>query len=212
MGETKVIKRPATLSRSILTRGVVKRPIVEARHEARRIMSEADEYAERARRQADELARQMREQAYAEGYEKGLAELNTHIFSARQTRERVLLETETDLVRLAVKMAEKIIGRELKQSPSTSADIVATALRHARRSDVITIRINPADFPAVDAARAQLDQAGRAQFLDIVADKQVSAGGCLIESDSGTIDAQLETQLRVLERALLSNVEEPPTA
>ena len=73
----------------------------------------------------------------------------------------------------------------------------------------MTIRINPADFPAVDAARAKLDKAGRAQFLDIVADKQVAIGGCLIESDSGTIDAQLDTQLRVLERALLNSIDEP---
>ena len=207
MSDSKVIKRPPTISRLILTRGVVKRPIVEARQEARHIVAEADEYAEQTRRHADENARQMREEAYAEGYETGLNQLQTHIFAARQTHSRVLSETEGELLRLAVKMAEKIIGRELRQEPSTAADIVATALRQARRSEVVTIRINPSDFPAVDVARARLEQAGRAQFLDLVADKQVAAGGCLVESDSGTIDAQLETQLRVLERALLSSVE-----
>jgi type III secretion protein L len=208
MAESKIIKRPPTLSRSILTRGVVKRPVVEARQEARRIIEEANEYSLNTRREADEIAREMREEAYSEGYETGLNELQTHIFAARLTRDKVLTETESDLLRLAVKMAEKIIGRELRQDPATAASIVATALRHARRSEVVTIRINPTDFPAIDAARSQLEQAGRAQFLDLVADKQVPAGGCLIESESGTIDAQLETQLRVLERALLAGVGE----
>ena len=209
MNESRIIKHPPLRSRSILTRGVVKRPIVEARQEARRIVEDANAYALQTRHEADESARLMKEQAYAEGYESGLNELHKHIFTARETHSRVLTETESELISLAIKVAEKLIGRELKQDAATAADIVATALRHARRSDVVTIRINPADFPAVDAARAKLDKAGRAQFLDIVADKQVAIGGCLIESDSGTIDAQLDTQLRVLERALLNSIDEP---
>nr|MDQ3806425.1 FliH/SctL family protein [Acidobacteriota bacterium] len=68
----------------------------------------------------------------------------------------------------------------------------------------LTVRVNPADLPAVEAHRARLDPAGRARFLDLVADPRVGPGGCVIESESGTVDAQLQTQLRVLERALLA--------
>ena len=50
-----------------------------------------------------------------------------------------------------------------------------------------------------------MDPAGRVRFLDIVADPKVNLGGCIIESESGAVDARLETQLRVLERAMLKS-------
>jgi flagellar biosynthesis/type III secretory pathway protein FliH len=36
---------------------------------------------------------------------------------------------------------------------------------------------------------------------DLVADKQIERGGCLIESGGGTVDARLEKRLTQVERA-----------
>jgi type III secretion protein L len=43
--------------------------------------------------------------------------------------------------------------------------------------------------------------------VDIVPDPKVASGGCIIESEVGTVDARLETQLRALEKALLGQTE-----
>ena len=40
--------------------------------------------------------------------------------------------------------------------------------------------------------------------MNFIADPHIARGGCIIQSEAGTIDAQLGTQLRVLERALLA--------
>ncbi|HEX8455954.1 MAG TPA: type III secretion system stator protein SctL [Pyrinomonadaceae bacterium] len=203
-----VIKRAATgAEMDFRARGVVKRPVVEARAEARRIIAEAEREAAALRASAEEAARDLREAAYREGLEAALAELNTHLLDARERRDTALAEAERDLLRLSVKLAEKIIGREIAQDEATLADIVAAALRNARQHEMLTVRVNPADLPVVEAHRSRLDPTGRARFLDLVADPRVARGGCVIESESGTIDAQIDVQLGVLERALLARAD-----
>jgi flagellar biosynthesis/type III secretory pathway protein FliH len=62
-------------------------------------------------------------------------------------------------------------------------------------------------LPLLERMRDEKSNAfGRAQFIDFVADQGVKTGGCIVESESGTIDARIETQLRILENALLARV------
>jgi type III secretion protein L len=197
-----IIKRGAGVAAE--SRGVVKRPVVEALAEARRIRAEAEEAARALRESSERAALELREAAYQEGREAALLEFAQLLLDARERRDAAVASAERDVLTLAVKLAEKIIGREIERDLAALADIVAAALRHARQNEALTVRVNPADLPSVEAHRTRLDPAGRARFLDLVADPRVGPGGCVIESESGTVDAQLETQLRVLERALLA--------
>ena len=204
MSASNVIKQATVKDQPLAAGGVIKRPVVEAQARARQIIAQAEREAAAIRESAETSARELREAAYREGLEAALLELNQHLLDARERRDTALAEVERDVLRLAVKLAEKIIGREIERDEAALADMVATALRNARQHEMLTLRINPADLPAVQAYRQRLDPAGRARFLDLVADPRVAHGGCIIESESGTIDAQLNTQLRVLERALLA--------
>jgi type III secretion protein L len=177
---------------------------VDARADARRILADAAREAEELRGRAEREAEELREAAYQEGLEQALAELNLLLLEAHERRDAALSGAERDVLRLAVKLAEKIIGREIERDDATLADIVSTALRHARQQESLTVRVNPADLPRVRAHRDRLDPSGRARFIDLVADPRVGHGGCVIEGESGTVDARLDTQLRVLERALLA--------
>jgi type III secretion protein L len=208
MSSGKIIKSVA--ANTSLRSNITKKPVVDARAEARRIIATAEADAAAIRDGAESFARESRERAYREGSESALCEWNTLLLEAREQRDQALADVERDLLRLAVKIAEKILGREITNDRTTVVDIVASALRQARRNEMITMRVNPADMPVVEKHRKRFDRAGREQFLDIVSDPRVAAGGCVIESESGAIDAQLETQLRVLERALLTRATNQP--
>ena len=197
-----VIKQPAF--GNARAGAVVKRAVVDANAQARRILADAERDAAAILENAEQSARSLREAAYQEGYESALSEFTQLLLDARQRREAVLHEVEGDVLRLAVKLAEKIIGREIERRDETLAEIVAAALRHARQQETLTVRVNPADLAAVEAHRDRLNPSSRTRFLDIMADPRVRRGGCLIESEAGTVDAQLDTQLRVLEQALLA--------
>lgn len=189
---------------------MVKSVIVEAGAEARRIRADAEREAAAIRDSAVASAQQLRDAAYQEGFEAALSELNAHLLAAGETRDTALVKVEQDVLKLAVRIAEKIIGREIERDDATLAHIVANALGQARRHEALTLRINPADLPHVQAHRDLLEQITRAPYLDLVADSQVRHGGCIIESDSGTIDAQLDTQIRIIERALLTRATGDP--
>jgi type III secretion protein L len=186
---------------------VIKNQIVSARQEASRILEEAEDFAAEILREAQVDAENLRTRAYREGTENALTEFERHLIESREIRERVWRETEKDLLRLAVRLAEKIIGREIKKDDKTIVDIISTALQNARQQEKLTVRVNPKDLPTVEREAEKFSLGGRVQFIDFVADPRVASSGCLIESEVGTIDARLETQLRVLERALLSQSE-----
>ena len=204
MSATNIIKADGSNQRLFPAGGVIKRPLIDAHTEARRILEEARAEAASTREQAETSARELREAAYREGLEAALLEINQHVLAARELRETALAEVERDVLRLSVKLAEKIIGHEIERDSATIADIVSNALKHARRDEMLTIRVNSADLASIEEHRERLDPTGRARLFDILPDPRIARGGCLIESESGTINAQLDVQLRVLERALLA--------
>ena len=189
------------------TRKVLKNQIVSAQEEAARILQQAEELAAEIRLEAQKDAENLRAEAYRDGLEKAVEEFEQNLLEVREIRERVWRETEQDLLRLSIRLTEKILGRELKTNKKAISDIVAAALQNARQQEKLTVRVNPADLPVIEKEIENLTPTGRAHFMDFVADPRVASGGCLIESEVGTIDARLETQLRVLERALLSQSE-----
>jgi type III secretion protein L len=185
---------------------VVKNQIVSAQREAARILEEAEEFAAEIRREAVTEAENLKTEAFREGTENALTEFERNLIESREIREKVWRDTEKDLLRLAVRLAERIVGREIEKDDQTIIEIISTALQNARQQEKLTVRVNPKDLPTIEK-QAERFASGRIRFIDFVADPRVETSGCLIESEVGTIDARLETQLRVLERALLSQSE-----
>lgn len=188
-------------------RKIIKNQIINAREEAARIVAEAEEFARETHEKAVAEAEEMRERAFREGTETALTDFEENLFAVREVRDRVWRETEQDLLRLAVRLAEKIVGREIEKDSRTVVNIVATALQNARQQEKLTVRVNPTNLALVEKEIENFASGGRTRFLDFIADPRVSVGGCLIESEVGTIDAQLETQFRILERVLLAQSE-----
>jgi type III secretion protein L len=185
---------------------VVKNQIISAQLEAARILEEAEDFAAEIRREAAAEAENLKAEATREGTENALTEFERNLIESREIREKVWRETEKDVLRLAVRLAERIVGREIEKDDKTIIEIISTALQNARQQEKLTVRVNPKDLPTIEKETEKFST-GRIQFIDFVADPRVASTGCLIESEVGTIDARLETQLRVLERALLSQSE-----
>lgn len=164
----------------------------DAKVEAERILSEAGREAER-----------LRAQATTEGRERGLAAVSELMVAARASAARAQRNVEGDLRTLAVRIAERILGRELSLNPDAVNDIVGSALRQAGAPRDIVLRVHPDDLKALERGRPRLlERAQRAQTLQFRADPSVGRGGCIVESELGTVDARLNVQLEAIERAL----------
>jgi type III secretion protein L len=114
--------------------------------------------------------------------------------------------TEPEIVKLAVRVAERIIGAELATHDETILRIVAKAVEQLRQSKELVIRANPDDVEVLRREKRKLlEHIGRLKDIAFREDPSVARGGCIIETESGTVDAQLATQVELLERALLGD-------
>lgn len=185
---------------------LIKHQILNAEEKARIISQKAQEKAEHLVNDAEMQAEEIRRQAYRAGRDEAEGELLENLLAIKEERLKVLSTIEQDVLKLAVKLAEKIIGREVRQDESARGEIILNALRAARQQEMLTVRVNANDLPLLEQMRERIDAFGRGRYIDFVADQAVKESGCIVESASGTIDARLETQLRILENALLARV------
>ena len=183
---------------------VVNRAAQQAYVEAEHILESARQQAAEIIHEAELKGEEMRATRQEEGYKAGLSRWNEALQNAEQLTENITKDAQQQLIKLSVRLAEKIIGEQLRLEPDTVISIVREALTSARRETKLTLRVNP-DY--LNAVRSHLDrlrsEAGAQREYRVVADPKVQGGGCIIESEIGTIDARLEVQLQVIEELLL---------
>jgi flagellar biosynthesis/type III secretory pathway protein FliH len=182
---------------------VVPAPLVDARARAAALVAEAEARAAALVSGAEAVREAARREGERAGREAGLAQASATIAAAAAAAARREAAAESDLRRLAVRIAEKLLGRELALSPGAVVDVVRAALAEAAGRRELLVRVHPEDLEAVAAARARLAAALAPATLAVRADPGVSRGGCLVDTEVGTIDARLEVQLAAIEQALL---------
>lgn len=165
--------------------------IDRARQKAARIVAEAEEEGARIRSEA-------REEGRTEGYSEWLEELE----GLREERERTIREAESDLLKLATKLAARIVGRAIESDPNVAAEVVAESLQHVRGDEQIVVHVAPDDLPVVQAVQKQLIDVVGGSMLYFEDDASLNRGDCVIITQNQRIDARLETQLEQMRRML----------
>jgi type III secretion protein L len=184
--------------------GVLNAEEFEAHSTAKQIVldaqKKADEIKAEARAYRDEVFAKAREEAQADVQSRAAEELAR----AKLQAGTIVAEAERDIVDLALKIAAKIIGRDLEREPAVLAEIAATAIESARSAKAMVLRVNPEDGKLLREKRPRLmELVGRAVDLSIRDDVDVEKGGCVIQTEFGVIDGQLRTQFEMLRNVLM---------
>lgn len=141
--------------------------------------------------------------AAADGGDEGQSQAQHMRDEIAGLEARMLKEVEGEVVRTAVRVAQEILSAELQTREDAIVDIAVTALLAAKTARDINLRVHPRDAKALRGAKDRLvSNLTRAKDLEIREDRRVKQGGVLIETESGVIDAQLETQLEEIARVL----------
>jgi flagellar assembly protein FliH len=140
--------------------------------------------------------------------EHGLRSCDLMLKELEGLRRKAAGEVESELVELALAVSRKIVQHEVGIAPEVVAGIVRQALNRVEQAARITIRLNPADVKLLSEISPPLT-AGRpdAGRIALEADEGISRGGCLIETESGEVDARLERQFQVVEEAFRAEFE-----
>lgn len=179
--------------------------VFETRQQDRRNPERADRRAEgRTFAQRIEAARQEgQEEGITIGAERTLAEVRSLLASLAEARRLIEREREgllefsvTELARLSVKIAEKVLGEKLESDPGAMITIVRNALATLKGCGPVEVRLNAEDVARGEAAGAA---PLRAEGVTIVFDATIPRGGCRIKTDWGEVGAGAADQIRRVE-------------
>jgi len=112
---------------------------------------------------------------------------------------------QTDVLRLAIALGEKVVHRQVRVDPSVAADQVSSALRRVLETTDLRLRIHPDDRPVLAETLPDL-LAGLAhlQHVELVDDPGVGRGGCAVDlPEGGGVDASIGVQLERIAAALM---------
>lgn len=204
-------ERPARKRVNVIAEGggVLDRRVISAQEKAGQIIADAEAEAAHIRDEAEKIKSDIehaREQARKEGFAAGAAEGKARsteaLVALEAKREQFYAQAEPEIIRLSVAVAEKVIGIIAKERPDVVKDVVRQALERSI-GDRIVVRLNPQDYATVMSENYEfkdvIDRTKRIMFKE---DEAIVKGGCIVETEVGTIDAQLETQIEAIKKAL----------
>lgn len=159
---------------------------------------------------AYEESNAIRENAQAQGFEEGLEQARSAIEGLRgdivqllNGREEALLSLADEIGGLAVEVASRIIKTEVSCDETLVLNLVRDTIQKAgRNSKSILIKLNPEDSGTVKKMLKEDPIPNLNAELIVMDDPGVDAGSCILETNSGLIDASFSTQLGILRQLL----------
>jgi type III secretion protein L len=185
-------------------RGVVNAEEYEAKTVAKEIIAKARAEAEEIKAEA----LRFKEEVFAKARDEAKADVQARqaeeIARAKMQAGQIVADAEKDVLDLALKVAAKIISRDLERDPDLVMEIVANCTEAARTSKAMIVKVHPEDGKILREKRPRLiELIGRSIDLSIRDDSEVERGGCMIQTEYGTIDGQIRTQFEMLRNVLM---------
>lgn len=175
---------------------------------------DAEAILELATREASAISQQAWQAGYEAGKDQWEAAIedmaNTLRNQLEQFQTQMLLSYQTyvnaleqEMFKLTMQIARKVVKEEVRQHPEVVLSVIQDALRRVRNSGSIRVRVNPLDLETARKGKNQLLRVVEgARGFEIVEDRRVEQGSCVIDTEHGIIDARLSLQLDEIERGL----------
>jgi len=174
------------------------------------VLKKAEQDVETYKLHVAQECEHLKEQAQQEGFAAGYQQWAQHIALLEKEIASVHEDMKKLLIPVALKAAKKIVGREIELSEDAIVDIVASTLKSVSQHKKITIYVNKRDLAVLERNRARIKEIFEAlEALSIRERGDVIRGGCIVETEGGIINAQLENQWSALERAFSSMIKQP---
>jgi flagellar assembly protein FliH len=191
----------------------------QALDEAAKIVADAEaraaEIVAESRAKMDAQLKDGYDDGFKKGQEAGFREgnleaqrltdrLHTIIERMMDKRQEILAETEQQIVDLVLLMTRKIVKVISENQRNVVVSNVVQALRKVKGRGEVIIRVNLNDVAmTTQHIKDFLSAAENIKNITVVEDSTVDRGGCVIETDFGSIDAKIVSQLNEIEQRIL---------
>ncbi|NHZ89931.1 hypothetical protein F2P45_13045 [Massilia sp. CCM 8733] len=164
---------------------------------------EADKARELGRQRGLEEGRQSGAEEAKKTFGAELARVRSIADALQQATVSGFKGLEDMAVAIAFEAVCKMMGSAAVTREGIHA-LVSEAAAHAVSSEKVVVRLHPGDLAALREAGALDDALPSGTLVSWSGDKNVALGGCIVETESGELDARLETQLERLRATLIS--------
>lgn len=171
----------------------------EAASAAAKIIAQAQAEAASLRELAREEGRRQGREEAAARIEEALTTLN----QAVKERKKIIKDAESEILRLALKVAEQIIRSEVSLHRDVCLNIVSEAIGRVSDREQIIVRVNREDADYLKRYKDRLaGMMDGVKSFSVIEDSNIEPGGCIIETNLGFIDARINTKLKAIDEAL----------
>lgn len=174
-------------------------------------MSEA-EFAARLLKERTEATTQI-EQKLRDEYEQKLMAARRAVTAAltqfAEDRAAYFARVESEIVQLSLSIAAKILHREAQVDPMLVATLVRMAVERMRDDSTVTVRVHPQRvaiwkrYFAIDPNMAR---------VSVVEDAQLTEQDCILETELGSANFGLNSQLKEIEQGFFDLLALRPVA
>lgn len=190
---------------------VIPAAVLSKLQDASEVLDHVHEDVKRYRLQVAGESEEIKENAYKEGYEKGYEDWAEELVHFQKQHDEYQKELKKMILPIALKAAKKIVGREIELSKDAIVDIVITNLKSVRQHKKILIYVNKNDIEALEKNKPRIKELfENLENLSIRPRDDIERGGCMIETEVGIINAQLEHRWQVLEKAFEKLIQNTP--
>jgi len=165
---------------------------------------------------------EVQERAYKEAYDLGLEDGHKKAYTdtSAQIQERLsslaallgelselktqmFTQNEGSIMRVLFSCAKAIALKEITSDKGSIREVLKAAIENAQTDEKVVVRINPTDFEFVEKLKADPNpQFDKLRTIKLEPDPAVLAGGCIIETNYGVIDASIEERVQKLWKTL----------
>ncbi|MEA4921217.1 MAG: FliH/SctL family protein [Clostridiaceae bacterium] len=178
------------------------------------INRQCESMIEKAQRQSEDIRRMAEEEGYRKGYEAGRIKASDDLGQSIEAVKQLLFELDRqkeslfegnkdEIIRLSLKMAEKIIEKELDTDNGAFVSLFAKATRGLREQKWIKLTVSDyeAEFATMNSEYL-LRMVKNTGQIEVCVQKGAPRGTCLVETESMLVDAGVATQMKQLEKTL----------
>lgn len=177
----------------------------------------ANKIMEDAKNKAESESNDIKAMAWEEGFLKGRTEAiekmendidatfisaNKILVEASLKAREIFMDNKKEMINLSMLMAKKIIKKELKNKEVLFNNLME-AMKKAQNSKELKIFVNWDQLAFGKELKEKLQNSFQGiEKIEIIEDRTVSEGGCIIETKLGKIDATIENQMEILFNSL----------
>ncbi|MFN5395837.1 MAG: FliH/SctL family protein [Planctomycetota bacterium] len=192
-------------------RGSLDSVMAQARAILEQCQKDCQELRETARREAvqegraviDQLAQQRADTLVSQQMTDVVARVDAICMALENATQQWLRQWQHETVSLAIKIAEKLLVRQIESDPTILLQWIEEMVRLVQTQRQLTIRLSSADaLKLSDALPALIQRLSPGVDFQIVDDPSMEECSVVLETPETTLDRSLKTQLERLQQEL----------